>query len=57
MSRPESRGGLTGVYYVLTYLGFAAPWLLALATRSIAAPTSLLIVAALAVLAAIGLRA
>jgi MFS family permease len=56
MSRPETRGGLTGVYYVLTYLGFAAPWLLALATRSIAAPTSLWIVAALAVLAAVGLR-
>ena len=56
MSRPETRGGLTGVYYVLTYLGFAAPWLLALATRSITAPTSLLIVAALAMLAAIGLR-
>jgi MFS family permease len=30
---PETRGGLTGVYYVLTYLGFAAPWLLALAVR------------------------
>jgi hypothetical protein len=56
ISRPETRGGLTGVYYVLTYLGFAAPWLLALATRTIAAPASLLIVAALAVLAAIGLR-
>ena len=57
LSKPETRGGLTGVYYVLTYLGFVAPWLLALATRSlIAAPTSLLIVAALAAVAAVGLR-
>jgi MFS family permease len=34
---PETRGGLTGVYYVLTYLGFAAPWLLALAVRVVPA--------------------
>jgi MFS family permease len=29
----ETRGGVTGLYYVLTYLGFAAPWLLALVVR------------------------
>jgi predicted MFS family arabinose efflux permease len=34
---PETRGGLTGLYYVLTYLGFAAPWLLALAVRVVPA--------------------
>ncbi len=33
LAPPETRGGVTGVYYVLTYLGFAAPWLLALAVR------------------------
>jgi len=57
VSRPETRGGLTGLYYVLTYAGFIAPWLLALATRSaMTPPHALLVVAALAVLAAIGLR-
>jgi MFS family permease len=29
----ETRGGVTGLYYVLTYVGFAAPWLLALAVK------------------------
>jgi MFS family permease len=33
LARPEARGGITGLYLVLTYLGFAAPYLLALATR------------------------
>jgi hypothetical protein len=33
LARPEARGGITGLYYVLTYLGFAAPYLMALATR------------------------
>lgn len=33
LAAPDARGGITGLYYVLTYLGFAAPFLLALATR------------------------
>jgi len=33
LAPPETRGGVTGLYYVLTYLGFAAPWLLLLAVR------------------------
>jgi MFS family permease len=33
LAPPATRGGLTGLYYVLTYLGFAAPWLLLLAVR------------------------
>jgi len=58
IARAETRGGLTGLYYVLAYIGMAAPWLLALATRSaLTGPQSLLVVAALAVLAAFGLRA
>jgi hypothetical protein len=38
LARPDARGGITGLYYVMTYLGFAAPYLLALATR-ITSPT------------------
>ena len=41
LARPDARGGITGLYYVLTYLGFAAPYLLALATR-VTAPASAL---------------
>jgi hypothetical protein len=33
LAEPHARGGVTGLYYVLTYVGFAAPYLLALATR------------------------
>lgn len=45
---PHARGGLTGLYYVLTYLGFAAPYLFALAGHLWAAPISFAISAALA---------
>jgi MFS family permease len=38
LAHPDARGGITGLYYVLTYLGFAAPYLFALATR-ITTPT------------------
>jgi MFS family permease len=33
LARPDARGGITGLYYVMTYIGFSAPYLLALATR------------------------
>jgi MFS family permease len=57
LSRPETRGGLTGLYYVLTYVGFTTPLLLALAARH-ASPTSVLLgVVALALAAAAALRA
>lgn len=56
IAKPETRGGLTGFYLVLTYVGFAAPWLLALATRHIAPEPALGIVAALGLLAAVLLR-
>lgn len=56
LSKPETRGALTGLYYVLTYVGFALPYGLAIATRSIAPSTALLGVAALALLAAVALR-
>ncbi|HEY0191928.1 MAG TPA: MFS transporter, partial [Kofleriaceae bacterium] len=49
LARPDARGGITGLYYVLTYVGFAVPYLLALIFR-VAAPA-----AALAVTAAITL--
>jgi hypothetical protein len=53
LAPPDARGGITGLYYVLTYVGFAAPYLLALATR-IAAPSSALWATA-ALIAAIAL--
>lgn len=51
LARPDARGGITGLYYVLTYLGFAAPYLLALSGR-IAAPAIALAVTAGAAVAA-----
>ncbi len=56
LAKPETRGALTGLYYVLTYVGFAAPFALALITRSIDPATALLGVAALSAIAAVGLR-
>lgn len=41
-------GGLTAVYYALTYVGFAAPYLLALAAGAVRYPLLLLLTAALA---------
>lgn len=52
---PHARGGLTGLYYVLTYLGFAAPYLFALAGHLWAAPISFAISAALAAVTAAAL--
>lgn len=52
----HARGGLTGLYYVLTYLGFAAPYLFALATRSMSPVTALLVTAGVAAATAVALR-
>ena len=57
LSRPETRAGLAGLYYVLTYVGFATPLGLALAARKLTPTASLLGVAALALVAAAVLRA
>jgi MFS family permease len=56
LSRPETRAGLAGLYYVLTYVGFATPLGLALAARKMPPTVALLGVAALAVVAAAALR-
>jgi hypothetical protein len=56
LARPDARGGITGLYYVLTYVGFAAPYLLALATRATAPSVALAITAGLAAAAALVLR-
>jgi MFS family permease len=45
LAPPQSRGGLTGVYYVLTYVGFGAPWLLAMLNRVLPAVPVLLALA------------
>jgi hypothetical protein len=59
LARPETLGGLTGLYYVLTYVGFGTPLALALLARArlVAPIPSLLGVGALALLAAVALRA
>lgn len=56
LSHRETRAGLTGLYYVLTYVGFATPLGLALAARKMTPTAALLGVAALALLAAAVLR-
>jgi hypothetical protein len=53
LARPDARGGITGLYYVLTYVGFAAPYLLALAGRVAASSLALAVTAGLAVAAAL----
>jgi MFS transporter len=55
LARPDARGGITGLYYVLTYLGFAAPYGLALATRITAPVVALGVIAAGAVVVAVTL--
>jgi hypothetical protein len=55
LARPDARGGITGLYYVLCYVGFAAPYLLALAART-APATGLAVTAGLALAAAVALR-
>jgi predicted MFS family arabinose efflux permease len=53
---PTARGGLTGVFYVLIYVGFASPFLVALAVRVLAPTLVLGLVAASALLSAGWLR-
>lgn len=56
LARPDARGGITGLYYVLTYVGFAAPYLLALAARVTPPALGLAVTAGLAVAAALAVR-
>jgi len=56
LAHPDARGGITGLYYVLTYVGFAAPYLLALATRVASPSVALGVTAGLIVAAAVALR-
>jgi MFS family permease len=57
LSRPETRAGLAGLYYVLTYVGFGTPLGLAIAARKMPPTVALCGVAALALAAAAALRA
>ncbi len=56
LAKPETRGGMTGLYYVLTYIGFAVPYILAQLTRTLDPASTLVGIAVLAALAAIALR-
>lgn len=56
LAHPDARGGITGLYYVLTYVGFAMPYLLALATRVTTPIVALGATAGLIVAAAVALR-
>jgi hypothetical protein len=53
---PATLGGLTAAYYALTYLGFAAPYLLALAAHAAGYPLLLAIASALALATALAIR-
>jgi len=52
MSPPRLRGTLTGVFYVVTYLGFGLPVLLVAIKPAVGAATPMLVLAALAATAA-----
>ncbi len=56
LAHPEALAGLTAIYYVLTYLGFAAPYVLTLAAGLASYTTLLLITAGLALLTAVWVR-
>jgi len=56
LAHPQALAGLTAIFYVLTYLGFAAPYLLALAAHLTSYTTLLLITAALALVTALWVR-
>jgi len=56
LAKPESRGGVMGLFYVLTYVGFAAPYLLALATRAVTPAIALEVLAGLSSITALAIR-
>ena len=56
LARPEARGGVMGLFYLLTYVGFLAPYLLALATRSLSPAVALEAVAGASLITALAIR-
>ena len=56
LAKPETRGGMTGLYYVLTYIGFAVPYILAQLTKTLDPASTLVGLAVLSAIAAIALR-
>ncbi|HKO52991.1 MAG TPA: MFS transporter [Polyangiaceae bacterium] len=56
LARPEARGGVLGLFYLLTYLGFLAPYLLALATRAVAPASALGAIALASLITALVIR-
>jgi len=56
LARPDSLGGLTAIYQAISYLGFAAPFLLAAAAPLLPSSTLLLLVAALAAITLVWTR-
>jgi Major Facilitator Superfamily len=56
LARPEARGGVMGLFYLLTYVGFLAPYLLALATRAVTPAVALEVVAAASLITALAIR-
>lgn len=56
LARPEARGGVMGLFYLLTYFGFAAPYLLALAARNVTPALALDAVASLSLITALAIR-
>ncbi|HEX3690345.1 MAG TPA: hypothetical protein VHV28_11625 [Solirubrobacteraceae bacterium] len=56
LADPEALAALTALYYMLTYIGFAVPFVLALAAHLTGYPTLLVITAGLALLTAVWVR-
>ncbi|HEY6522640.1 MAG TPA: MFS transporter [Solirubrobacteraceae bacterium] len=56
LAHPEALAGLTAIYYVLTYIGFAVPFVLALAAHLTGYATLLLVTAGLALVTAVWVR-
>jgi MFS family permease len=56
LARPEARGGVMGLFYLLTYFGFLAPYVLALATRVLTPATVLEVVAGMSFSTALLIR-
>jgi hypothetical protein len=56
LARPEARGGVMGLFYLLTYIGFLAPYLLALATRSLSPAIALEVLAGASLITALLVR-
>lgn len=56
LARPEARGGVMGLFYLLTYLGFAAPYLLAVALKWMPPVLALEMVAGVSLVTALAIR-